>query len=153
MIVDDEPLMRRVLGIAMDRFGIAAQTFAGGAAGLEMIRRAPQEVDVVLLDLLMPGMSGMEVLEELQRLPHPPKVILMTGFSENDDVATARALGARAIIHKPFDLDEVIRRIEEVGLEPHSHPHPVAPAPAPAPATAPSSQVSLSRVQSPDRWN
>ena len=111
VIIDDEPLMRRVLGLAMKQHGISARTYSSGEDGVRAIRQAADEVDIVLLDLLMPGMSGLEVFRELQRLPDPPRTILMTGFAENEDVEQALEEGASAVVYKPFNLAEVIRLI------------------------------------------
>lgn len=126
VIIDDEPLMRRVLSLAMKRHGISARTCGSGEEGLRAIRRAPKEVDVVLLDLLMPGMSGVEVFRQLQQLPNPPKTILMTGFAENQDVAAAIEEGACAVVHKPFDLNELIQLVRDTAAQPPPHSHHVS---------------------------
>lgn len=112
MIVDDSAAMRamvkktlRAAGFSLDKCLEAAD----GAEGLDILRR--EKVDVVLSDLNMPKMSGLEMLEQLQREGLvPPCFILVTTEGRKDRLRQALALGARGYVVKPFQ-PEGLRKI------------------------------------------
>ena len=81
----------------------------------------PLDYDLILSDLRMPALTGLEVLEFLHDLPHPP-FICMTAFGDPQTHETARKLGAAATIDKPFDLDELIELVQATRLQNHEQP-------------------------------
>lgn len=91
-----------------------------GQRVLKLIKESP--VDVLLLDLIMPNMDGLGVLEKLQRaeLPHRPRVIVFTAFGQEEMTRKAIRLGAKYYIIKPFDLGALARRIIETARETES---------------------------------
>lgn len=98
LVIDDEPgmrsLMRRGLGMA----GYTVETVDGGEAGLEAANR--QRPDLVLLDLMMPGLDGFETLERLCAIVPRPKVIVLSGRDEPED--RQRAANASLFLVKPI---------------------------------------------------
>jgi DNA-binding NtrC family response regulator len=109
LIVDDEPGVRESLRLILkDR---AATTLAeSGEAALAGIERQP--FDVVLLDILMPGLDGLEVLERLRARPTPPQVIMLTATKTVKTAVRAMHLGAFDYVTKPFDVDELLLIVE-----------------------------------------
>lgn len=112
LIVDDEPLVRRSLGRALRSRSHEIFEAADGPSGLEAWRSA--DPDLVFLDVLMPGLTGPQVLEEMGK-PRRAKVILMSAFSGEHNVENAAAQGADLFLPKPFeDIFEVVRLAEEL---------------------------------------
>jgi DNA-binding NtrC family response regulator len=109
LIVDDEPGVRESLRLILsDRVEPA---FAGsGEEALE--RLAERRFDVVLLDIIMPGIDGLEVLERIKDLAHPPQVVMLTATRTVKTAVQAMKLGAFDYITKPFDIDEIQLAVE-----------------------------------------
>lgn len=108
-IVDDEPGQRQLLGNALERAGFAAVQCEDGEQALA---KAPQ-CDLMLLDVRMPGMSGLEVLERLRNAHPGLPVILLTAYIDLRDAVAAIKQGAVDYLEKPVDLDELLVVIEE----------------------------------------
>jgi DNA-binding response OmpR family regulator len=104
LVIDDEPgmrsLMRRGLGLA----GFEVQTAEDGELGLEVVNAYLP--DLVLLDLMMPGLDGFETLERLCALELRPKVIVLSGRDEPED--RARAAKANGFLVKPISFDSLL---------------------------------------------
>jgi CheY-like chemotaxis protein len=107
LVVDDEPHVRGLLQEVLRELGYVVKDVAGGAEALDVV--ATFEPDLVLLDLKMPGMSGIEVLEHLRREHRKLPVVILSG---NQDVGLAqRTLGNGAFdyLQKPFDIAVLAR--------------------------------------------
>lgn len=104
LVIDDEPgmrsLMRRGLGLA----GFEVQTAEDGELGLEVVKTYLP--NLVLLDLMMPGLDGFEILERLCALEPRPKVIVLSGRDEPED--RARAAKANGFLVKPISFDALL---------------------------------------------
>ena len=104
LIVDDIEDNRTILRRRFEKLGYLTIEADGGARALEIV--ADQDVDLILLDIRMPEMDGLEVLRRL-RLMHPPEalpVIMVTAMAATEDVVTALELGANDYVTKPVDL-------------------------------------------------
>jgi CheY-like chemotaxis protein len=100
LIIDDEPLVRRVLSrVFKGRGHEVFEAFEGGAGLLKWRKNFP---DLVFLDVLMPGLSGPEVLKEIC-LENRAKVILMSAYSGEHNIDTAQQMGAHLFVAKPFE--------------------------------------------------
>ncbi len=112
LIVDDEPVVCNLLNADLsDRGYLCATAFDGREALTKMEK---QDYDVVLLDIRLPGMSGMEVLQRI-RSDHPNMVtIMISGINSADSMVEALRLGAWAYITKPFNVDEVSGNIDTI---------------------------------------
>lgn len=108
LVVDDEPAIRALIKDLFD--GMKADEAENGEEALEMMRRT--HYDVVLLDLWMPHVSGLEVLHQLSRhpLPHLPYILMISGDHDVRQVVQAMKLGADDFIAKPFDLDLLLEK-------------------------------------------
>ncbi|MBI1820099.1 MAG: sigma-54-dependent Fis family transcriptional regulator [Nitrospirae bacterium] len=116
LIIDDESSIRETLKVALkDRFNL--QTAAGGKDGLNLLNEG--DIDLVLLDLIMPGMNGIEALKAIRQMkPHLP-VIMLTGTSMVKAAVEAIKAGAADYLTKPFDPEELILVIQNA-LSKHS---------------------------------
>jgi two-component system, OmpR family, KDP operon response regulator KdpE len=111
LVADDEPRITKLVAIALGEAGFRVVTASGGA---EAIEKAEQyRPDIVLLDIVMPDMDGIEVMRELhERRPVP--VILLTARGATADKAKGLDLGADDYIAKPFHPDELAARVRAV---------------------------------------
>lgn len=105
LVVDDQPGVRRLLYEVFFDDGFDVELASGGAEALRKIKAVlPQ---VMLLDVRMPGISGLDVLKELGETNQDVKVVVMTAYGEMDLVREALKMGAQWYINKPFDLEEL----------------------------------------------
>jgi CheY-like chemotaxis protein len=112
LVVDDNLLNRELLTRRLEKAGYGTLTAESGAQALEILGRA--SVDLVLLDIMMPGMSGLEVLTRIRetRSASDLPVVMVTAKTESEDVVEAFALGANDYVMKPIDFPVVQARIE-----------------------------------------
>jgi two-component system chemotaxis response regulator CheY len=117
LIVEDEPSIRTLLSDMLRDEGYAVITAANGAEALELSRNfAP---DIVLLDLWLPIMDGWAFLRERQRRHTLAAVpVLAMSADRERGLATARDLGATAVVAKPFDLTELLAMVERLVAAP-----------------------------------
>ena len=109
LVVDDEPGIGKVLSIKLRHSGFDVTTTTSGAEAIEIIRK--QEPDIVLLDILMPDVTGMDVLDRVRAFSDVPIVVFT---AKPDIVQFAMKLGANDSIAKPFNPDQVVKKIEAV---------------------------------------
>jgi DNA-binding response OmpR family regulator len=102
LIVDDEPDILLVLGEFLSKEGFRVLTAKSGPQALDKIREF--KVDLVLLDIAMPGMTGLETLAEMRKISKDTAVIIITAYKDAEKVVEAFRLGAFDCIFKPFDL-------------------------------------------------
>ncbi len=116
LVIDDEQIMRDGSSRILSKDGWGVITAENGQSGLEVIRRRSKEIDVILLDLMMPGMNGMEVLEHIRAIDPNLLVIVITGYATVESAVEAMKRGAYDFIPKPFTPDQlriVVRRALE----------------------------------------
>jgi len=114
LVVDDEPSIVQTL---QDRLEMNEYTVFTACDGREGLKKAQEEKpDIILLDVIMPNMDGHEMLEALRKQPECEgiSVIMLTARSQTQDIARANACGINDYIVKPFDLSELLEKIETV---------------------------------------
>ncbi|MFH1002584.1 MAG: response regulator transcription factor [Chloroflexota bacterium] len=111
LVVDDEPRIITFLRSKLKASGYEVLTAGNGLEALEQVRA--QEPDLVVLDLLMPRMDGLEVLKELRSFS-PVPVIILSARGHDTDKIKGLSLGADDYLPKPFNPDELVARIEAV---------------------------------------
>jgi DNA-binding response OmpR family regulator len=107
LVVDDQPKVLRFIEIDLKLRGFKVITTTSGEEALELVKSA--KPDIVLLDIIMPGMDGFAVLKELQTFIKLPVIAFSTSPGNQDE---ALRLGANDFMHKPFDPDDMARRIK-----------------------------------------
>jgi two-component system alkaline phosphatase synthesis response regulator PhoP len=112
LVIEDEPSIRRGVADALGTGGYSALEAADGRTGLETALAA--SVDLVLLDLMLPGMDGLEVLEQIRAARPGLPVICLTAMGEPADRVRGLKLGADDYVVKPFGVAELLARIEAV---------------------------------------
>ena len=107
LVIDDDQTMRDGCSRILSKSGWTALTAENGQEGLDQVRGRPEEIDVVLLDLMMPGVSGMEVLERSLAMVPDLLVIVITGYATVESAVEAMKKGAYDFISKPFTPDQL----------------------------------------------
>ncbi len=113
LVVDDLPANRDLMARRLERSGFRVLSAASGPEALELVRRG--SVDLVLLDIMMPGMTGFDVLRTLRatRSSAALPVLMVTAKTDSDDVVEALSLGANDYIFKPVDYPVALARIQK----------------------------------------
>ena len=105
LVVDDE-LDQRVIAVdILSKLGYQADAVSGGQEALEFLKE--HEVDILLLDMVMPGMDGCETFRRIVQLKPGQKAVIASGFSLSDRVKKAQGLGAGAYIRKPYSVEKL----------------------------------------------
>jgi DNA-binding response OmpR family regulator len=114
VIVEDERDMADLVAMRLRKEGYQAEIAHDGARGLEMVRAAPP--DLLLLDLMLPGMSGTEVAAAVRGDPRPAEVpiIMLTARGEESDIVVGLKFGADDYVTKPFSMSVLLARIDAV---------------------------------------
>lgn len=111
MIVDDEPMNLEILSGYLEEAGYRVEKFGDGVSAVARAREAAP--DLVLLDIMMPGMSGYDVCDELRRIPETRSVpvIILSALDRPEHKAKAFEMGARDYVTKPLQKTEVLARV------------------------------------------
>lgn len=109
LIIEDEEKIARVLQIELEFEGYETGIAYTGADGLVLYRK--QKWDLVLLDIMLPVLSGIEVLKRIRATEYITPIIMLTAKDELDDKVTGLDLGANDYITKPFEIEELLARI------------------------------------------
>ncbi len=111
LVVDDEPRILKFLNVKLKSSGYEVLTAGNGLEALEQVQA--QEPDLLVLDVVMPGMDGFETLKQVRSLSSVP-VIILSAREANIDKVRGLGLGADDYLAKPFSPDELVARIEAV---------------------------------------
>lgn len=116
LIVEDSPLVQRMYGLAFSQRQHTLVTAANGRVALSLLDADDGHFDLILLDLRMPDMDGIEFLTELPRhlAGHIPVVLTTAEPPDSPMIGQARALGAAAVVHKPWRPSELRDLIKQV---------------------------------------
>lgn len=110
MLVDDEERFLKTTNKLLSRKGYHVVTASSGIEALPII--ASQDFDVVVLDIRMPGIDGLQALREIKKLKSGIEVILLTGHASVDTAVDGLRLGAYDFLLKPCDIDELCLKID-----------------------------------------
>ena len=113
LVVDDEPAIRQVVAAQLRKAGHSVEQAGNGEAAME--RLAKGDVDIVLCDIKMPGMSGIEVLRQARTAGIDTAFIMMTAFASVDTAIEAIKAGAADYMIKPLNNEELLHRLTKVG--------------------------------------
>jgi signal transduction histidine kinase len=113
LLVDDDPAQRSLGESILTTLGYQIETVASGEKALDFLTE--KTVDLVLLDMIMePGMDGLETYQRILEIRPDQKVIIVSGYSDNDRIKTAMELGVCSYIKKPYGLEEIVSAIHKV---------------------------------------
>jgi CheY-like chemotaxis protein len=113
LLVDDEPLVLNAEQRLLQRLGYRVIAAESGAAALAQVEAREDEIDLVLLDLTMPGLGGGEVFDKMRAIAPGLKVLLTSGYGTEGEVSAILERGCDGFVQKPFDLTEVATKLRE----------------------------------------
>ncbi|MBA7523251.1 Regulatory protein AtoC [subsurface metagenome] len=109
-IIDDEPIIHEVLGDLLSSEGYKVENSASGEEALD--KHSSQSFQLVLLDLLLPGIDGIDVLKKLKKIDPNSVIIIITAFASVESAISAMKIGAYDYIQKPFKHDELLITVQ-----------------------------------------
>jgi len=112
--VDDEKAAVNTIGMMMERLGYRVEARTSSVEALEAFRNKPDAFDLIITDMTMPNMTGVDLAKEMMKIRHDIPIILCTGYSEAIDEETAKEMGIKEFIMKPIlmkDLAAIIRKV------------------------------------------
>lgn len=113
LIVEDDQFLHKILAMKIKQGGFNVVSAYDGEGALEKMKEGP---DLILLDLILPQMSGFEVLEEMKLDPNLKKipVVVLSNLGQEEDVTRAQEFGAQDYLVKAnFSIDEVVKKVKE----------------------------------------
>ena len=113
LVADDEEMVRNLARRLIERAGFSVLTAADGAQAVQLYRQHQAEIALVLLDLTMPRMDGQEAFRELRRISPSVRVVVSSGYSEEDATERFAGLGLTGFIRKPYQHGELIAALKK----------------------------------------
>ncbi|MWQ00084.1 response regulator [Glaesserella parasuis] len=123
LLIEDDPLIGEGLKLGLSKSGFSVDWFTDGKTGLEALSSAPY--DAVVLDLTLPKMDGLEVLQSWRRANQDVPVLILTARDTLDERITGLQRGADDYLCKPFALAEVVARLQALIRRRYGHTNPV----------------------------
>ncbi|PKL17034.1 MAG: hypothetical protein CVV49_13065 [Spirochaetae bacterium HGW-Spirochaetae-5] len=114
LVIDDEPVMLNVASGILEECGYNVIAASRGANGIDIYREKFKEISAILLDLSMPGMSGLEVFLELKKINSEVKVLLVSGMFDSESQITAEKIGIKNTVNKPYLADELSCKLKSI---------------------------------------
>jgi two-component system cell cycle sensor histidine kinase/response regulator CckA len=114
LLVDDEPHVLAVSKTILESLGYKVYGVRDGKEAMALYREKKDEVDLIILDMIMPGLSGGETFDHIRELEPSAKIILSSGYSLNDEAQRIMDKGCHGFIQKPFDVAGLSRKVREV---------------------------------------
>ena len=112
LLIEDDEDNRELMAEVLEATGWQVLTAASGSAGLRAL--AEHSVDVVVTDVGMPGMGGLEVARAAKEIAPGVPVVVVTGYTERDDITSARGREVDAVLVKPVDPDALVAAVEQM---------------------------------------
>ncbi|MCU1260910.1 MAG: Chemotaxis protein methyltransferase CheR [Bryobacterales bacterium] len=114
LVVDDEAVVRQMARVILERYGYTVMSADDGARGVALFREHVAEIDVVLLDMTMPVLSGEDALREMQKIAPDVNVVLSSGHSETEAVRRFAGYGLAGFIQKPYTAAQLAEKVKSV---------------------------------------
>lgn len=111
LLVDDESMILDIGKQMLERTGLEVLTARNGDKAVELYKKEHKRIDMVILDLIMPGMTGVDTYYELKKINPDVKVLFSSGYRKNLDVSTIIEQGRSSFIQKPFKMEQLTQEI------------------------------------------
>ena len=118
LMIDDEEFVRKYVCAALPKIDRKCTAFSNGKEGIEYYRTHYSEIDMVIVDMIMPGMRGLTVFREIKTINPEARVVVASGYAVDDDLDQCMQEGATQFLHKPFlleDLFEIVKKHTQSG--------------------------------------
>jgi len=113
LLIDDEAGILEVNQAMLEHLGYKVYGASSGKEGIDLYRSRKDEIDLVILDMIMPGISGGEVFDRLKEINPGVKALLSSGYSAEGEAANILARGCRGFLQKPFQMVRLSRQVRE----------------------------------------
>lgn len=114
LIIDDEKTMTMIAKEILEECGYEVIIANDGWKGVQLFRDNFSKINAIVLDLSMPGVSGLEILEEMQKINSEVKVLMASGYIKDVNLEKALAMGVKGILHKPYSAEELSKKIHDL---------------------------------------
>jgi CheY-like chemotaxis protein len=129
LVVEDEDGVRTVVTSMLHRLGYKVRSASGGQQALDMVRSSREPLDLLLSDVVMPGMDGRELADRLRTIRPDLRVLYVSGYTDRGIVHEGELDPGTAFLHKPFTIEQLAGKVREVLDRPAARPQ-VRPLPA-----------------------
>jgi two-component system cell cycle response regulator CpdR len=114
LLAEDDSSMRQFLGAALQKAGYEVEICEDGLDALEAVKKAPDSFELLLADIVMPGMDGIELARKASDLSPKLKVMFITGFAAVAMGQKDQTAGNARVLSKPFHLKELVDQVEQI---------------------------------------
>ena len=114
LVIDDEETIRQVACDILGSYGYRVLLAADGEEGIDIYSSQLEQIDLVILDMVMPRKGGRETFLELKEINPEVRVLFSTGYGQNDKVNEILALGVRGFIQKPYQIGDLLAKVREI---------------------------------------
>ena len=114
LVIDDEEAIREVAFDILGSYGYRVRLAADGEEGVAIFRKQARQIDMVILDMVMPRQGGRETFLELKEIDPKVRVLFSTGYSQNEKVNEIMALGVRGFIQKPYQVRDLLAKVRDI---------------------------------------
>jgi two-component system, cell cycle sensor histidine kinase and response regulator CckA len=114
LVVDDEASVRELAARILKKAGYTVLAAADGTEALTMFEKERERISLIILDLIMPGMGGMECLRELMKIDSLAKVLVASGYADDESKERVLELGARGFVRKPYIVTSLLQQVRRV---------------------------------------
>jgi CheY-like chemotaxis protein len=111
LVVDDEFNIRSMLKEVLEMNGYHVYTAANGQEGIDIFKKHAPQIDLIILDMVMPVMDGKQTFREIQKFKKDQKVIIISGYAKKEDLREILNKGALAFMSKPFQIDSIVEKV------------------------------------------
>ena len=114
LIIDDEKKFADMLSKRLSLRGVSCDVCYDGSSGLEWIKKQPRAASLILLDLKLPDIYGIQVMEEIKKINDTLPVVIVTGHGTEDDKKECMTLGAHGFANKPIQIETIIQLLNDI---------------------------------------
>ncbi|RLD98409.1 MAG: hypothetical protein DRI92_03980 [Aquificota bacterium] len=114
LLIDDNELLQDLGKDIIEHLGYTPIIASEGEEGVEIYRKEKEEIQAVLLDVVMPGLGGLEVFRRLKNINPEVKVLVISGYSEEKRAGELMKEGALGFIQKPFKIHQLSQKLQEI---------------------------------------
>jgi CheY-like chemotaxis protein len=114
LLIDDEKMMLAVGGEMLEELGYRVLSAMSGREAIEVFQKDQDQIDLVIMDMIMPGMGGGETFDRLREIKPDVKVLLSSGYSINGQATKILKRGCDGFIQKPFNMNQLAEKIQKI---------------------------------------
>ncbi|OGB67458.1 MAG: hypothetical protein A2Y94_06215 [Caldithrix sp. RBG_13_44_9] len=114
LVVDDEYNIRSMMKEIMEMSGLKVFTAGDGRAGVDIYQRHKKDIDLIIMDMVMPIMDGRAAFNEIRKINPKQKIFIISGYSQREDLLDILENGAVGFLRKPFQVKEIIEKVQEI---------------------------------------